>query len=49
VSHPYDQCLEDVRQKVRYDLEYIHRRSLSEDLRIMARTLPVMVGKKGSL
>lgn len=49
VSHPYDQCLEDVRQKVRYDLEYIHRRSLSEDLRIMARTIPVMVGKKGSL
>ena len=49
VSHPYDQCLEDVRQKVRYDLEYIHRRSLSEDLRIMARTLPVMVGKKGSI
>jgi lipopolysaccharide/colanic/teichoic acid biosynthesis glycosyltransferase len=49
VSHPYDQCLEDVRQKVRYDLEYIHRRSLSEDLRIMARTIPVMVGKKGAL
>ena len=49
VSHPYDQCLDDVRQKVRYDLEYIHRRSLSEDLRIMARTIPVMVGKKGSL
>jgi len=49
VSHPYDQCLEDVRQKVRYDLEYIHRRSLGEDLRIMARTLPVMVGKKGAL
>ncbi len=49
VSHHYDQCIDDVRQKVRYDLEYIHRRSLGEDLRIMARTIPVMVGKKGSL
>lgn len=49
VSHHYDQSVDDVRTKVRYDLEYIHRRSLVEDLRIMARTLPVMVGKKGSI
>lgn len=49
VSHHYDRSVDDVRTKVQYDLEYIHRRSLVEDLRIMARTLPVMVGKKGSL
>lgn len=49
VSHHYDRSVDDVRTKVRYDLEYIHRRSLVEDLRIMAKTLPVMVGKKGSL
>ncbi len=49
VNHHYDQCIDDVRTKVRYDLEYIHRRSLVEDLRIMARTIPVMVGKKGSV
>jgi lipopolysaccharide/colanic/teichoic acid biosynthesis glycosyltransferase len=49
VNHHYDRCIEDVRTKVRYDLEYIQKRSLSEDLRIMARTIPVMVGKKGSV
>ena len=49
VNHHYDQSIEDVRTKVRYDLEYIQRRSLVEDLRIMARTIPVMVGKKGSI
>jgi lipopolysaccharide/colanic/teichoic acid biosynthesis glycosyltransferase len=49
VNHHYDQCLDDVRRKVGLDLEYIQRRSPAEDLRIMARTLPVMVGRKGSL
>lgn len=49
VSHHYDRCVDDVRTKVRYDLEYIDRRSFVEDLRIMARTLPVMVGRKGAL
>ena len=49
VSHHYDQCIDDVRTKVRYDLEYIQRRSLSQDLRIMAKTIPVMVGKKGAI
>lgn len=49
VNHPYDQCLDDVRRKVEYDLEYIERRSLTEDLKIMARTIPVMVGRKGSI
>ncbi|NNF39307.1 MAG: sugar transferase, partial [Gemmatimonadetes bacterium] len=45
VSHHYDRSIDDVRTKVRYDLEYIQKRSLGEDLRIMARTIPVMVGK----
>lgn len=49
VNHPYDQSLEDVRRKVELDLEYIRRRSPVEDLRIMARTLPVMVGRQGAL
>ncbi|TVP53616.1 MAG: sugar transferase [Gemmatimonadales bacterium] len=49
VNHSYDQSLDDVRRKVEFDLEYIRRRSPSEDLRIMLRTLPVMVGRKGSL
>lgn len=47
VNLAYDSCLEDVRKKLDCDLEYISRRSTIEDLRIMARTLPVMLGKKG--
>lgn len=49
VNHAYDQTLEDVRRKVLLDLEYIERRSLWEDLRIMLRTLPVMLLRRGSL
>lgn len=37
-----DQSVDDVRVKLDYDLEYIARRSLATDLRIMLRTLPVM-------
>jgi lipopolysaccharide/colanic/teichoic acid biosynthesis glycosyltransferase len=36
-----------VRQKVRYDLEYMTRQSIIEDLRIMSMTLPVMVLRRG--
>ena len=49
VNHAYDQCIEDVKKKVEYDLEYIEQRSFLKDLRIMARTVPVMIGKKGSI
>jgi len=47
VNHNYDTCVEDVRKKVRYDLEYLERQSVTEDLRIMARTLPVMILSRG--
>lgn len=47
VNHNYDTCVEDVRTKVRYDLEYLQRQSVAEDLLIMARTLPVMIFNKG--
>jgi len=47
VNHNYDTCVEDVRKKVRYDLEYLGRQSVTEDLRIMARTLPVMIFSRG--
>lgn len=49
VNHHYDKCVNDVRKKVDLDLEYIERRSAVEDLRIMLRTVPVMIGKKGSV
>ena len=49
VNNGYDQSIDDVRKKVELDLEYLRRRSPAEDLRIMARTLPVMMGRKGAL
>ena len=47
VNHNYDTCVDDVRTKVRYDLEYLQRQSVAEDLAIMARTLPVMIFNRG--
>ncbi len=47
INHSYDSSIEDVRTKVRYDLEYHERQSLAEDLRIMVSTVPVMLFKKG--
>jgi lipopolysaccharide/colanic/teichoic acid biosynthesis glycosyltransferase len=43
----YDSSIEDVRRKLSFDLEYISRHSLTEDLRIMMRTLPVVAGRFG--
>jgi lipopolysaccharide/colanic/teichoic acid biosynthesis glycosyltransferase len=48
VNHHYDQCVDDVKRKLEYDLDYISRRSPLEDLRIMTRTPVVMVLKQGS-
>lgn len=48
VTQGYDETVEDVRRKLGYDLEYIERRSPLEDLRIMARTAPVMILRKGA-
>jgi lipopolysaccharide/colanic/teichoic acid biosynthesis glycosyltransferase len=48
IEHHYDRSIEDVRRKVQYDLEYIARRSAFEDLRIMMRTVPVVLLRKGA-
>jgi lipopolysaccharide/colanic/teichoic acid biosynthesis glycosyltransferase len=47
INHHYDVTLEDVRQKVAYDLEYLRRSSFAHDLRIMLQTVPTMVLKRG--
>jgi lipopolysaccharide/colanic/teichoic acid biosynthesis glycosyltransferase len=47
INNAYDQTLDDVRVKVRYDLEYLGRQSVAEDVRIMLRTVPVMLFKRG--
>ena len=48
INQNYDTSIDDVRRKVEYDLAYIERRSVVEDMRIMAKTLPVMIFRKGS-
>jgi len=48
INQGYDTSVDDVRRKVRYDLEYIRRQSAVEDLKIMARTLPVMLRRRGA-
>jgi lipopolysaccharide/colanic/teichoic acid biosynthesis glycosyltransferase len=47
VNQSYDQNLEDVRRKVQLDLEYAARMSAAEDLRIMLRTVPVILLRSG--
>jgi lipopolysaccharide/colanic/teichoic acid biosynthesis glycosyltransferase len=47
INHHYDRSLDDVRTKVHYDLEYIRRQSVSEDFRIMLKTLPVILLRRG--
>lgn len=48
INQSYDSCLDDVRKKLEFDLEYVERQSAIEDLRIMVRTVPVLIGKQGA-
>jgi lipopolysaccharide/colanic/teichoic acid biosynthesis glycosyltransferase len=36
-----------VRTKVRYDLEYLERQGMVEDIKIMLQTIPVVLFKRG--
>lgn len=46
INLAYDTSVDDVRQKVAHDLEYIRNQSAVEDLKIMLRTVPVMLGRR---
>ena len=48
IHHHYDRSIDDVRRKLQYDLEYIQRRSALKDLKIMARTIPVVLFRRGA-
>jgi len=45
INQQYDSCLDDVRSKVHYDLEYLKRQGMFEDLKIMVKTLPTVLLK----
>jgi lipopolysaccharide/colanic/teichoic acid biosynthesis glycosyltransferase len=47
INQSYDTSLDDVRRKVRYDLEYLQRKGVRQDLWIMAKTVPVVLFRKG--
>jgi len=47
INQRYDSSIDDVRRKVALDLEYVSRQSVLEDLRILARTVPVVLLRKG--
>ena len=46
VLHKYDETLQDVRKKVRYDLEYIGGANFSTDLKIALLTMRKMVNRQ---
>lgn len=45
INQHYDACLEDVRAKVRWDVQYIRTQGLWLDIRIMLRTIPAVLLK----
>ena len=45
INQKYDETLEDVRGKVRWDLTYLRAQSLWLDVRIMLATVPSVLGK----
>ncbi len=48
VMHKYDECVEDVIEKLRYDLFYVRHLSVKTDLLILFRTIGVVLSKKGA-
>ena len=48
IKHTYDRNLDDVVEKLKYDLYYIENMSLRMDLKILLRTIWVMLRRKGA-
>jgi lipopolysaccharide/colanic/teichoic acid biosynthesis glycosyltransferase len=48
VTLDYDSSIDDVKKKLEHDLQHVRRKSFRRDLRILARTLYVVLTGKGS-
>ncbi len=47
INQHYDVCLDDVRNKLHFDLLYLERQGLLQDFLIMLKTAPVVLFKRG--
>jgi lipopolysaccharide/colanic/teichoic acid biosynthesis glycosyltransferase len=47
VNHKYDETIEDVKKKLKYDLFYIENMSIRMDIKIMFKTAVTMILGKG--
>jgi len=47
VEHKYDESIEDVNGKINYDLKYISNWSVFQDIKIMLKTVIVVIGARG--
>jgi len=48
INNHYDTSLDCVRLKLWYDMEYLARHSVLEDVRILLRTIPVVILRRGA-
>lgn len=48
IKHNYDRSLDDVREKLKFDLYYIENMSLNMDFKILIATVFVVLGQKGA-
>ncbi len=48
VKHTYDKCVDDVKRKLEYDLQYINNMSLRLDLKIFLKTVLTVLKKEGA-
>ncbi len=48
VKHKYDSSLDDVAEKLKYDFYYIENMSIFLDIKIIIRTIIVMLSGKGA-
>ncbi len=47
VEHKYDETLDDVNSKLKYDLTYIRNWNITQDIKIMLKTIVVVLTAKG--
>jgi len=47
VEHKYDECIEDVSKKISYDLKYIRNWTLFQDIKIIMKTVVVVLTARG--